>query len=90
MPATDPTTLTLEGALEIGRIAELWPALRQRSAGISRIDLGAVTAIDSAGVALVRCLQQRAQTAGGSVAIVNPPPRFAQIGLAHRVEAGGD
>jgi ABC-type transporter Mla MlaB component len=84
------TTLKLDGALEIERIASLWAELRQRCRGVTRIDLSAVSDIDSSGVALVRSLQKLASEHPDDVEIVEPPARFAQIGLAHRVEAGGD
>lgn len=90
MPASDVRTLRLDGALELGRIAALWPTLRGRCSGVERIDLSAVTGIDSSGVALVRCLQSLAAASGKRPEVVGGPPRRAQIGLAHRVDADGD
>lgn len=84
-------TLRLSGVVDVATVAGLWPALRARMSGgdpVEVIDLQAVTALDSSGVAMIRCLQ--AASAGRSVRITSAPPRFAQIGLAHRVEAGGN
>ena len=89
-PATEQPTLRLEGALEVSTAAALWPLLRTQVGGITRIDLSAVTAIDSSGVALIRCLQTLAATQGRRPEIVAAPPRFAQICLAHRVAADGN
>jgi ABC-type transporter Mla MlaB component len=82
--------LKLEGALEIGRIADLWPSLRDRCAGIASIDLSAVTELDSSGVAMIRCLQALAERGGRRPEVLSAPARLTQIGLAHRVDAGGD
>ncbi len=90
MPASSPNTLALTGVLDVSSVAALWPTLRDRVTGIAQIDLTAVTELDSSGVALVRCLQAAAQATGARPRVVNAPPRFAQIGLAHRVDADGN
>ncbi|MGQ0800421.1 MAG: STAS domain-containing protein [Pseudomarimonas sp.] len=88
MPANNSRTLTLEGALDVTSVAGVWLQLRDSVTGIEQIDLAAVTALDSSGVALVRCLQAAAHTGGARPRVINAPARFAQIGLAHRVDAG--
>jgi len=84
------TTLALTGALDVSSVAALWPSRWRRVSGIAQIDLAGVTALDSSGVALVRCLQAAAQATGARPLVINAPPRFAQIGLAHRVDADGN
>jgi phospholipid transport system transporter-binding protein len=90
VPASEAGTLRLSGVLEADQVAELWPTLQRRTAALERIDLSAVTDLDSSGVALVRHLIAAATAAGGRPALVGAPARYAQIGLAHRLEAGGD
>jgi len=90
VPASNPTTLALEGALDVTSVAALWPQLCQRLSGIEQIDLARVTALDSSGVAMVRCLQAAAGGGSARPRVINAPPRFAQIGLAHRVDAEGN
>lgn len=90
MPASNSTTLALDGALDVSSVAALWPQLRDRVSGIAQIDLAAVTVLDSSGVALVRCLQAAAEAGGARPQVINAPPRFAQIGLAHRVDGDGN
>lgn len=91
MPASDPATLRIEGALDVDGVPAQWQRLQPLARGIERIDLTAVNALDSSGVAMVRCLQAAVVASGGRrPAVVGAPPRLAQICLAHRVEAGGD
>ncbi len=82
--------MRLTGALEVATVAALWRSLRTQVGGITRIDLSAVTAIDSSGVALVRCLQTLAGVQSRRPEIVAAPPRYGQICLAHRVVADGN
>lgn len=91
MSTSEPATLRIEGDLDVAGVPAQWKRLRPLARGIERIDLGAVGALDSSGVAMIRCLQAAVVRAGGKrPVVVGAPPRLAQICLAHRVEAGGD
>lgn len=91
MPASEPRTLRIEGSLDVVGVPAQWKRLRAQATGVERIDLTTVTALDSSGVALLRCLQAIAAADGGPrPQVVGAPPRLAQVCLAHRVEAGGD
>lgn len=91
MSTNDPATLRIEGDLDVASVPAQWQRLRPLVRGIERIDLRAVSTLDSSGVALIRCLQAAVVAAGGKrPAVVHAPPRLAQICLAHRVDAGGD
>lgn len=90
MSASEAATLRVEGALDVAGVPAQWKRLLPLARAIERIDLSAVSALDSSGVALIRCLQAAVVAAGGRrPAVVGAPPRLAQICLAHRVEAGG-
>jgi anti-sigma B factor antagonist len=60
-----PNTLTLDGTLTIHRAAELHALMRtQLDAGVSRIDLAAVTECDAAGVQLLLALRRSLEASG--------------------------
>lgn len=60
----DGATLRLAGALQRDAVAGLHAQAAARLAGVERVDLSAVTVLDSAGLALVSAL----------VAGIDPPP----------------
>ena len=67
------------------------PALHRdavRAAPAGAIDLAGVTTIDSAGVAFVLELVERAQRSGVTTQLRNVPEHFAQLCKAHRVSVG--
>ena len=77
----DGDTLRLEGALVAAAIASLWsPALASLS-GAQRIDASAVSRVDSAGVAFLAELMQRA----GAAELVGDPPGLSALRAAYRL-----
>ena len=62
-------------------VARLWREFAARAATATRIDLGSVREIDSAGLALVLEL---AAVAGAAIA--NAPSRYVALAAAHREE----
>jgi phospholipid transport system transporter-binding protein len=89
--ATDPGRLALQGALTVDRVAAVHRALQGQLEGIERIDLSAVTEVDSAGVALVQSLRRSVQARSGRwPALTGLPPRFSQLCVAHRVGLDGN
>ena len=88
---TEGKTLELSGELTATTIGRQWKQWLIEARSASRISLKSVTGIDSAGVAMVRCLQAEASRASGTrPALVELPARYEQICLAHRIEAGGN
>jgi phospholipid transport system transporter-binding protein len=90
MPRTDAATATLrregdtlrfDGALVVAAIAGLWTPALAALPGVRRIDLGAVTRVDSAGVALLAELVQRA----GDVDLAGDPPGLSALRAAYRL-----
>lgn len=83
--------LRLPARVDAGTAAVLWREWSPRAARIATIDFAAVTAIDSAGVALVRSLGALARRAGAaSPELRATPPRYRQLCLAHRIEPGSN
>lgn len=81
----ESATLRIDGELDARSVPAL--ARRVRAAALpAAIDLAAVSAIDSAGVAFLRTLQARAAAAGqGIPALLNVPAHYHQLIAAHRV-----
>ena len=77
----DGDTLRLGGALVAAAIAGLWPSALAAVDGATRIDVGAVTRVDSAGVALLAELMQRA----GASALAGDPPGLSALRAAYRL-----
>jgi ABC-type transporter Mla MlaB component len=81
--------LRLPDRVDAGTAGALWREWSPRAARIAAIDFAAVSAIDSAGVALVRSLAELARRAGAaSPELRATPPRYRQLCLAHRIEPG--
>ncbi len=81
--------LALSGDLDADSVPALWR--RHRNVGaISAIDLSSVARIDSAGVALIRVLQQRSLDAGGQATVENLPGHYSQLEEAHRLQPVGE
>lgn len=55
-----------------------------RSHRPARVELADCQTIDSAGLALLTLWQRQAKAAGGTLQIVDPPPRLAELERAHR------
>lgn len=82
-------TLALPARVDAVVVAALWRDWAPRAAGLAAIDFGAVQAIESSGVALVRALAARAVAAGGAPPRLRSlPPRYRQLCLAHRIPVG--
>jgi phospholipid transport system transporter-binding protein len=74
-------TLHLGGALVTAAIAGLWSPALAAVEGASRIDVGAVTRVDSAGVAFLAELMQRA----GASELDGEPPGLSALRAAYRL-----
>jgi len=92
MPAADGAsvaregdTLRLSGALLRDAVAGLWKQAAPQAAGVRRIDLAAVSRVDSAGVAL---LSELAARAGAGCAIDGAPEGLAELRAAYRMDPG--
>ena len=83
----DGEALRFAGTLDRAAVAALWPRALPLLAGVRRFELGAVAAVDSAGLAL---LAELAARAGGQVAIAGDPPGLAALREAYRLDAGLD
>ena len=89
MPGTDAATLERDGdtlrvagALTTPAIAALWPRALAMLDGVRRLDLAAVSRVDSAGVALLAELAQRA----GGVVVSGDPAGLAALRSAYRLD----
>lgn len=80
--------LVLSGDLDANSVPALWRRYGEIGA-ISAIDLSAVGRIDSAGVALIRVLQQRSHDAGQEAALEHLPVHYTQLAAAHRLQPVG-
>ena len=81
----DGEALRFAGVLDRAAAAALWQRALPLLAGVRRFELGAVAAVDSAGLAL---LAELASRAGGPVAIAGDPPGLAALREAYRLDAG--
>lgn len=90
MPAAEAgATLALPARVDAAAAAALYRLWAPRAATLDAIDFAAVSSIDSAGVALVRALAlQAVARRGAPPRLLTPPPRYAQLCLAHRIEPG--
>lgn len=90
-PPTEPNgVLRLPARVDATVAAALYRDWAPRAATLVAIDFAQVTAIDSAGVALVRALAAQAQRAGASSPrLESVTARYTELCLAHRLEAEG-
>jgi len=77
----DANTLAFAGALAREAVAALWPQAVRMAAGTDRFDLSAVSSVDSAGLALLVELAQRAD----GVTVVGDPPGLDGLRRAYRL-----
>ncbi|PJJ97721.1 anti-sigma B factor antagonist [Lysobacteraceae bacterium NML91-0213] len=75
--------LVFAGALLRDGVSALWPAALRVVGGARRFDLGAVTRIDSAGLALLSALSAQA---GGDVLVVGEPAGLLELRAAYRMQ----
>ena len=80
----DGDALVFAGALTRDAVRGLWTAIGAQRAGLRRLDLRAVTAIDSAGLALLSLLAG-GDAAAGDVAVEGDPPGLAELRSAYRL-----
>ena len=80
--ARDGDSLGFSGALLRDAVAPLWRQALPAAAGVRRIDLHAVTRVDSAGVAL---LAELAARSGATVVLEGDPPGLAALRAAYRL-----
>lgn len=92
MPSAEPATverggdtLRFAGALLRHDSAGLWRRALPQVDGVRRFDLAAVARVDSAGVAL---LAELAERAGGDIAISGDPPGLTALRTAYRLTPG--
>lgn len=75
--------VTLEGELTIYRAGELKPlllhALAEAGDGLLRLDLSAVTEIDSAGLQLLMLTRIAGMTSGRHVQLLDPSPEVDEL-----------
>ena len=94
MPSTDAVTLQRDGdtlrvggALTSAAVAAAWPRALGVLEGVHRFDLGGVSRVDSAGVALLAELASRAPA---GIAVDGNPPGLAELRAAYRLQANLD
>ncbi|MCG9698179.1 STAS domain-containing protein [Shewanella sp. Isolate11] len=76
----DGNTCHISGALSQQAVIALWPNVEQLIAPqIQRLDLSAIAASDSAGVALLLHLVALQQKSGGSLALSEAPPQLQKL-----------
>ncbi|MFC3551973.1 lipid asymmetry maintenance protein MlaB [Lysobacter cavernae] len=78
----DGGTLAFAGTLDRAAVAGLWTQLRASGAGLHRLDLSAVDAVDSAGLALLAELCAR----GERPDVIGSPPGLAELRAAYRLD----
>jgi len=76
----DGDALAFAGVIDAAAVPALWSQAQASRAGATRLDLGAVTVLDSAGLALL------AELAGdGALAVDGTPPGLADLCRAYRL-----
>ncbi len=78
----DGDALAFAGALVHDAVPALWQEALRALEGARGFDLSAVTAVDSAGLAL---LAELADRAGGDVTIAGDPPGLSELRRAYRL-----
>lgn len=92
MPAADTArarregeVLHLEGRLDRAAAVGLWPTVQALADGARTLELGAVHALDSAGLALLAEAAARMR-AGGAVQVLGAPAGLAELCAAYRLD----
>ena len=80
----DGATLAFEGPLELAAVPALWASALPLLDGAQAIDLGAVSHVDSAGLALLAELQARAD---GRLVLHGEPDGLPGLRAAYRLNA---
>ena len=80
--------LLLSGAVTLGNVAELLEEGRRHVAeGVRSVDLGAVSELDSALLALLLAWLREAQARGASLEFLRPPEALRTIARLYGVDA---
>jgi phospholipid transport system transporter-binding protein len=83
----DGNRLVLEGAVTVETVPALLEEGRaQLRDGVDVVDFGAVTAVDSAAVALAVAWLREARAAGRGLAFANPPPALRNLARLYAVD----
>lgn len=81
----DGASLVFAGALQRAVVARLWPQALASVAGADRFDLRAVSAVDSAGLAM---LAELAARAGTGIDVDGAPAGLHALCAAYRLDSG--
>ncbi|KRA16992.1 MULTISPECIES: STAS domain-containing protein [unclassified Lysobacter] len=76
--------LVFAGALERAAVAALWRQAQPLLKDLRRLDLSAVSEVDSAGLALLAELAARAP----GVSVIGTPPGLTELRAAYRLDEG--
>ncbi len=76
--------MQLSGALTFTNVPTVWDTFAPTAAGEDRIDVSAVTEVDSAGLALISALKRQA---GSQCRVVGFTSKLATLASAYDVEA---
>ncbi len=79
--------LHLAGDLDRAAATAAWPSLRPLLAGARVIDIGAVTRLDSAGLALLAEAVASGATQGAAPVLAGAPEGLAELRAAYRLDA---
>lgn len=92
----DADTLVFRGPLARASVAGVWRQAQPLRTGIGRLDLTAVTLVDSAGVALLAALANgglahggpgsSGHTPGTGIAVIGTPAGLAELRAAYRLD----
>ena len=86
----DADTLVFRGALARAAVAALWRQVQPLRIGIGRLDLTAVSVVDSAGLALLAELADESRAddsvAGNGIVVVGAPAGLAELRAAYRLD----
>lgn len=80
----DGDTLVFAGALDRAAVAALWRQIQPLRYGVRRIQLAAVSRVDSAGLALLAELVG-SHAAGNGVTVTGTPPGLTELRSAYRL-----
>ena len=76
--------MQLSGALTFANVPTVWDTFAADAVGKERVDVSAVTEVDSAGLALISALKRRA---GAQCRVVGLTSKLATLASAYDVEA---
>lgn len=81
----DGDALVFAGTLDRAAAVALWPQASRALDGARRLDVSAVGAVDSAGLALLAELASRCRRAGQALQVVGSPPGLSDLCGAYRL-----